>query len=211
MIILASGSPRRKELLEQIGLSFEICPAKGEEIITRTAPDEVVTELSRQKAEEVAGGVLSYLENGVPLPFREAAGGQDILVIGADTVVAYEDRILGKPRDEAHAKEMLTLLAGHTHSVYTGVTCVFLNADGRTGEHSFYEKTDVAMYPMREEEILRYLATGEPMDKAGSYAIQGRCAIHVKEIRGDYNNVVGLPVARLYQELGALGVDLYQF
>jgi septum formation protein len=211
IMILASGSPRRKELLEQIGLEFEICPAKGEEVITTTVPEDVVVELSRQKAEEVAGGIVSYLEKGIPVPFKEAAGGQDILVIGADTVVAYDCRILGKPKDEADAKAMLTLLSGQTHSVYTGVTCVFISADGRTGEHCFFEKTDVTMYPLSEQEILRYIATGEPMDKAGSYAIQGKCAIHVKEIHGDYNNVVGLPVARLYQELRALGVDLYQW
>jgi septum formation protein len=209
MIILASGSPRRRELLEQVGLNFEICPAKGEEVITATDPGNVVLELSRQKAEEVAGGILSYMETGVPYPVRDDAGRQDILVIGADTVVAYGDKILGKPKDETDAKEMLTLLSGRTHSVCTGVTCVFISADGRTGEHSFFEKTEVTMYPMTEAEILRYIATGEPMDKAGSYAIQGKCAIHVKEIRGDYNNVVGLPVARLYQELLALGVDLY--
>jgi septum formation protein len=211
IMILASGSPRRKELLEQIGLEFEICPAKGEEVITTTVPEDVVVELSRQKAEEVAGGIVSYLEKGIPVPFKEAAGGQDILVIGADTVVAYDGSILGKPKDEADAKAMLTLLSGQTHSVYTGVTCVFISADGRTGEHCFFEKTDVTMYPLSEQEILRYIATGEPMDKAGSYAIQGKCAIHVKEIHGDYNNVVGLPVARLYQELRALGVDLYQW
>jgi septum formation protein len=210
-MILASGSPRRKELLEQIGLEFEICPAKGEEVITTTVPEDVVVELSRQKAEEVGGGIVSYLEKGIPVPFQEAAGGQDILVIGADTVVAYDGSILGKPKDEADAKAMLTLLSGQTHSVYTGVTCVFISADGRTGEHCFFEKTDVTMYPLSEQEILRYIATGEPMDKAGSYAIQGKCAIHVKEIHGDYNNVVGLPVARLYQELRALGVDLYQW
>lgn len=209
MIILASGSPRRKELLEQIGLEFEICPAKGEEEITKTAPCEVVSELSRQKAEEVACGILAYLKNGVPHEFKEDVAGQDILVIGADTVVAYKDKIMGKPKDEAHAKEMLTLLSGNTHSVYTGVTCVFINADGRTAEHSFFEKTDVVMCPMSEAQIERYIASGEPMDKAGAYAIQGKCAIYVKEIHGDYNNVVGLPVGRLYQELLSLGIDLY--
>lgn len=134
---------------------------------------------------------------------------QDILVIGADTVVANEGQILGKPKDEEDAKRMLSSLAGHTHSVYTGVTCVFISADGRCGEHSFYEKTDVTMYQMSDEEIQRYVASGEPMDKAGAYAIQGRCAIFVKEIQGDYNNVVGLPIARLYQELLALGIDIY--
>ncbi len=209
MIILASGSPRRKELLEQIGLEFEICPAKGEEIITTTVPGEAVLELSRQKAEEVAGGILSYLEHGLPSRIMGEAKGQDILVIGADTVVAYADKILGKPKDEEDAEKMLTLLSGNTHSVYTGVTCVFISSDGKTGEHSFYEKTDVTMCPMSREQILRYIATQEPMDKAGAYAIQGKCAVYVKKIDGDYNNVVGLPVGRLYQELLSLGIDLY--
>jgi len=209
MIILASGSPRRKELLEQIGLEFEICPAKGEEVITTTIPHEAVLELSRQKAEEVAGGIAAYLEHGIPSQLMGEAKGQDILVIGADTVVAYGDKILGKPKDEENAREMLTLLSGNTHSVYTGVTCVFISADGKTGEHSFYEKTDVSMCPMSPEQIQRYIATGEPMDKTGSYAIQGKCAVYVRKIDGDYNNVVGLPVGRLYQELLALGIDLY--
>lgn len=209
MIILASGSPRRKELLEQIGLEFEICPAKGEEVITTTIPHEAVLELSRQKAEEVAGGIAAYLEHGIPSKLVGEAKGQDFLVIGADTVVAYGNKILGKPKDEENAREMLSLLSGNTHSVYTGVTCVFISADGKTGEHSFYEKTDVSMCPMSQEQIKRYIATGEPMDKAGSYAIQGRCAVYVRKINGDYNNVVGLPVGRLYQELLALGIDLY--
>lgn len=202
-IILASASPRRKALLEQIGMEFEICPAKGEEVITQSRPDEVVLELSRQKAEEVAAGVLTYNETHPDL-----ATPQDILVIGADTVVAYGDEILGKPKDEADAKRMLDLLQGNTHSVYTGITLVFIDKNGRTGEHRFFEKTDVTMYPMDDEEIMRYIASGEPMDKAGGYGIQGRCAIYIKQIDGDYNNVVGLPVARLYQELRCIGYDL---
>lgn len=202
-IILASASPRRKALLEQIGMEFEICPAKGEEVITESRPDAVVSELSRQKAEEVAAGVLTYNEQHPDL-----ATPQDILVIGADTVVAYGDEILGKPKDEEDAGRMLTLLQGKTHSVYTGITLVFIDKSGRTGEYCFFEKTDVTMYPMDEDEINRYIATGEPMDKAGSYGIQGRCAIYIKQIEGDYNNVVGLPVARLYQELRRVGYDL---
>lgn len=202
-IILASASPRRKALLEQIGMEFEICPAKGEEVITESRPDAVVSELSRQKAEEVAAGVLTYNEQHLDL-----ATPQDILVIGADTVVAYGDEILGKPKDEEDAGRMLTLLQGNTHSVYTGITLVFIDKSGRTGEYCFFEKTDVTMYPMDEDEINRYIATGEPMDKAGSYGIQGRCAIYIKQIEGDYNNVVGLPVARLYQELRRVGYDL---
>ena len=205
-MILASASPRRKELLEQIGAEFVICPAKGEEVITETDPSAVVMELSRQKAEEVAYGVLIYNEQHADL-----ATPQDILVIGADTVVAYENQILGKPKDEEDARRMLTMLSGKTHSVYTGVTFVFIDKEGRTGEHCFFEKTDVCMYPLEEEEIDRYIESGDPMDKAGSYGIQGRFAIHIKEIRGDYNNVVGLPVARLYQELQKLGVSIWEY
>lgn len=205
-MILASASPRRKELLEQIGAEFVICPAKGEEVITETDPLAVVMELSRQKAEEVAYGVLIYNEQHADL-----ATPQDILVIGADTVVAYENQILGKPKDEEDARRMLTMLSGKTHSVYTGVTFVFIDKEGRTGEHCFFEKTDVCMYPLKEEEIDRYIQSGDPMDKAGSYGIQGRFAIHIKEIRGDYNNVVGLPVARLYQELQKLGVSIWEY
>lgn len=205
-MILASASPRRKELLEQIGAEFVICPAKGEEVITETDPSAVVMELSRQKAEEVAYGVLIYNEQHADL-----ATPQDILVIGADTVVAYENQILGKPKDEEDVRRMLTMLSGKTHSVYTGVTFVFIDKEGRTGEHCFFEKTDVCMYPLKEEEIDRYIQSGDPMDKAGSYGIQGRFAIHIKEIRGDYNNVVGLPVARLYQELQKLGVSIWEY
>ena len=205
-IVLASASPRRKELLEQVGIEFEICPARGEEKITQTAADAVVLELSKQKAEEVASGILAYQNQ-----HRELSTPQDILVIGADTVVSCAGRILGKPKDDEDAKDMLTQLAVRTHSVYTGVTLVFMDKAGRIGEHSFYEKTDVDMYPMSEEEIARYVAGGEPVDKAGSYAIQGQCAVYIRGIKGDYNNVVGLPVARLYQEIKKLGIDIYNF
>ena len=203
-IILASNSPRRKELLEQVGVVFEVCPAKGEEIITKTQPQEVVVELARQKAEEVASMISTYgdLHPDTTTP-------QDLLVIGADTVVAYQEKILGKPKDEQDAKNMLEMLLGQTHQVYTGVALVFVDPSGRAGVHTFYEKTEVTMYPMSEEELQRYIASGDPMDKAGSYGIQGAFAIHIKEIHGDYNNVVGLPVARLYQELQKLGFDWY--
>jgi septum formation protein len=198
-IVLASASPRRKELLEQIGIEFEICPAKGEERVIKTAPDEVVLELSKQKAEEVASGILLYNET-----HPELVTPQDILVIGADTVVSHGGKILGKPKDEEDAKRMLFLLSGDIHSVYTGVTLVFIDKSGRTGEYAFFEKTDVEVYPLSEGEISGYIKSGEPMDKAGSYGIQGLFARYIKKIDGDYNNVVGLPVARLYQELKKL-------
>lgn len=203
-IILASASPRRKELLEQIGISFEICPAKGEEVITKKLPHEAVEELAGQKAREVAGMVKSY-----GAAHEELVTPQDILIIGADTVVAYGDEILGKPKDEADAFRMLSMLQGKTHEVYTGVSLVLLDAAGRAGELTFHEKTVVSVCSMTEQEIRRYIATGEPFDKAGGYAIQGKCAIYIDKIDGDYNNVVGLPVAAVYRKLKKLGIDLY--
>lgn len=134
-IVLASASPRRKELLEQIGLEFEICPAKGEEVITAGSVDGAVLELSSQKAEEVAAGILSYNEI-----HPELVTPQDILVIGADTVVACDGNILGKPRDEADAAHMLSMLSGHTHSVYTGVTLVFRPKTAEPGKLHFMRK-----------------------------------------------------------------------
>lgn len=180
--ILASASPRRKELLEKIGIPFSVLPAKGEERITKDSPAAVVQELSLQKAEEVA-----------------QQAGEDCIIIGADTVVAKGNTIMGKPKDTAEAFRMLQSLSGDCHQVYTGVTLI------RTGKQresiTFAEKTDVTLYPLTEAEILAYIASGDPMDKAGAYGIQGDFAIHVKKIEGDYSNVVGLPVGRVYREL----------
>lgn len=205
-LILASSSPRRKELLARIGVAFEICPAKGEEIISSTEPSDVVMELSEQKAKEVAAMIRQYNES-----HKELTTPQDILVIGADTVVAAEGAILGKPKDEEDAFRMLSMLSGKTHGVYTGVTFVFIDKTGRAGAHTFFERTEVSMTLMSEEEIRRYIATGEPMDKAGAYGIQGKCAVYIETINGDYNNVVGLPVAAIYRELKKLGIDLYKW
>lgn len=191
-IILASASPRRRELLAQIGVPFRVCVSDCEEIITEILPERVVCELSRQKARDVW---QKLKKEQMP-----AVGEVKKLVIGADTVVAYDGRILGKPADEAQAVEMLTLLAGNTHQVYTGVTFCY-QENGTEKLHTFHEMTEVTVYPMSREEITAYVETGDPMDKAGAYGIQGRFAAYVKEIRGDYNNVVGLPVGRLYQEL----------
>lgn len=181
-LILASASPRRKELLEKIGLPFTVQPAKGEERITQKRPAAVVMELSRQKAEEIA-----------------AAQTGDCIIIGADTVVAKGEKIMGKPKDAADAKQMLRSIADDCHQVYTGVTLI------RTGAHpqsvTFQEKTDVFLYPISDAELDAYIASGDPMDKAGAYGIQGDFAIYVKRIAGDYYNVVGLPIGRVYQEL----------
>ena len=183
-IILASASPRRRELLLQIGLQFEVIESACEEKIESILPQEVVCELSRQKAMDV----------------WERLKDEDAVVIGSDTVVAFDGRILGKPKDEAEACSMLRMLAGGTHQVYTGVTICY-TAEGRPQSRTFHEKTEVTFYFMSEKEIMEYVATGDPLDKAGAYGIQGRCAAHIKGISGDYNNVVGLPIGRLYQEL----------
>ena len=191
-IILASASPRRKELLEQIGVKFMIEPAKGEEKITKNLPGEVVKELALQKAREVA---------------KDEEG--PVLVIGADTVVAYGDEILGKPKDEKDAYRMISMLQGKVHAVYTGVALIVQNPLERK-EIVFAEKTKVFVYPMTKDEILSYIATKEPMDKAGSYGIQGKFAAFIEKIEGDYNNVVGLPIAGIYQKLLELGIDILE-
>ena len=178
-IILASNSPRRKELLEQVGIEFEVMSSDVDEITDKTAPADVVMDLSRIKAEAVA---------------RNNKG---VVVLAADTVVAYNGQILGKPKDEADAFKMLKLLSGKAHQVFTGVTIV----DEAGESNSFFESTDVLMYENSDELIKKYIAIGEPMDKAGAYGIQGKGAVLVKEIKGDYNNVVGLPLSRVCKEL----------
>ena len=203
-IILASASPRRKELLEQIGISFEICPAKGEERITKSVPHEVVEELASQKAVEVASMVRTYEDT-----HQELVTPSDLMVIGADTIVSCGGQILGKPKDESDACRMLKLLSGGTHQVYTGVSIVLLDASGKAGQVTFHEKTDVTMRAMSEEEIRRYVATGEPMDKAGAYGVQGRGALLVEAIHGDFFNVMGLPMLRLSRILSRFGVNCF--
>ena len=192
-IILASASPRRKELLAKAGISFTVIPAAGEEKRTSEDPGEAVQQLARDKAEWVAQS-LAECEEGT-------------LVIGSDTIVVFENRILGKPKDCRDAAETLEKLQGNTHQVYTGVTVLERKA-GKWMEHTFFESTDVTFYPVSREEIQDYIATGEPMDKAGSYGIQGLFGIYVKGICGDYNNVVGLPVARLFHEMKKSGINL---
>ena len=189
-IILASQSPRRRELLERMGLTeFEIRPAQGEETADPAlAPAQLVEELSRQKAQEIAA----------------TAEAEDI-IIAADTVVAVDDRVLGKPRSRDEAVEMLTTLSGRDHAVYTGVTVC--RGDVVCTEH---ECTRVTFRPLTGAEIEAYVDTKEPMDKAGSYGIQGLGSLLVKGIEGDYYNVMGLPVCRLGQMLRQVGLDVWK-
>lgn len=200
-IILGSASPRRRELLSQIGLDFEIVVSDVEEKVTSSVPYEVVEELSAQKAE----GVWQLVK-------EQAVSDNEVLVIGADTIVACDGQILGKPKDAEEAMGMLRMLQGRAHEVYTGVTVIrawkngvnesIASGDGWRLEHrTFHEATKVVFFPMTEAEIESYVATGDPLDKAGAYGIQGLCARYISGIEGDYNNVVGLPVGRLYQEI----------
>lgn len=196
-IILASQSPRRRELLTQAGFLYTVEPSQIEERITEHQPSKVVMELAEQKAEDIYRRQMAKTQDA-----SETLGSRNtpILVIGADTIVAYQNRILGKPHSETEAFEMLKLLQGNTHQVYTGVALVWNEADGKH-KHVFYEKTEVICYPMTEQEISDYIRTGDCMDKAGAYGIQTQFGVYIRELHGDYNNVVGLPIARLYQEM----------
>lgn len=184
-IILASQSPRRRELMEMLGLPFEVMVSEAEEKITGTDPAVVTEELSARKAAAVAAEI------------------QEGIVIGADTVVALQGRILGKPADRAGAEAMIRSLQGQSHMVYTGVTLI-RKRDGHTEARTFSEGTRVRVAAMSDSEIQAYLDTDEPYDKAGAYGIQGIFGKHIAGIEGDFYNVVGLPVHRLYQELKKL-------
>ncbi len=187
-IILASASPRRRELLEKLGVpELVVRPARGEERMPDTDdPAEIVRTLSRQKAEEVA---------------RTAEG--DDVVVAADTIVWLDGEALGKPKDEEDAKAMLRRLSGRTHSVFTGV-CVLCGGTLL----SEAEESRVCFRPMSEKEIASYVASGEPMDKAGAYGAQGLAGLFVRRIEGSFSNVMGLPLCRLGNMLKKVGVEL---
>ncbi len=193
-IILASGSPRRREILAKLGTDFEVIVSDKEEVITSDVPEDVVKELSSMKAQAVFDEVLE----------KET---EDFLVIGADTVVACDGKILGKPKDAGDAARMLHSLSGRAHEVYTGVT-VKIRRNSMMEEVQFAECTKVHVYPMLDSEIVNYIGTGEPMDKAGAYAIQGLFAPYIERIEGDYYNIVGFPIARIFQELKKIQIFL---
>ena len=192
--VLASASPRRQELLTQAGFSFDVIPSAVKEKITKDIPSDVVMELAHQKALDVYESKIKD---------NPAYQGEDCIVIGADTIVSYRGEILGKPADNEEAFDMLSMLADRTHQVYTGVTLIEVCADGSLREKSFYEETNVHVCQMTKDEIASYVATGEPLDKAGAYGIQGTFSIYVSGIEGDYFNVVGLPISRFYHEFAS--------
>lgn len=192
-IILASGSPRRKEILEQVGIPFTVQASNKEEIITESEPVNIVKDLASMKANDIA----------------EKAKVNDV-IIGCDTIVAYNNQIMGKPKDEEDAKRMLQLLQDDVHEVFTGVSVIIkmIADDGSVcdKEINFAVETKVYVNAMTEEQIEAYVETKEPMDKAGAYAVQGKFAAHIKKLDGDYYNVVGLPISRLYDVLLEEGV-----
>lgn len=191
-IYLASASPRRRELLQQLGLDFTVVVSnvdEGDGAGENLGPAALVETLALKKASAVAG----ELDRG--------------LVIGSDTVVVWRDRIMGKPRDREDALEMLSCLQGDEHSVYSGLAVI--NAGSGLTQVS-HERTRVFFRPAGTEELLMYVATGEPVDKAGAYAIQGLGSVFVNGIQGCYSNVVGLPLARLARALKDFGVDVLE-
>lgn len=185
MIILASSSPRRRELLKTMGLEFTIVSPEVEENLDKSKkPEEVVIELARKKAQAV-----------------EQKAGKGDIIISADTIVVYRNFVLGKPNDEKDAFNMLRKLSGKWHKVFTGV-CVKTNEE----ELTFYEVTKVKFRKLNDEEIIYYVNTKEPLDKAGAYGIQGLGGAFVEKIVGDYTNVVGLPLPKLWKILFDRGI-----
>lgn len=191
-MILASQSPRRQALLADAGFTLTVVPADIDEAPRPSeTPMELVGRLSAEKAEAVRSSLSAAPDDG--------------LLVAADTVVWTGAEALGKPADAADAARMLRALSGRTHRVSTGVCAMLLRADGSlSAESRFVETTEVTFWDLTESQVAAYVATGEPLDKAGAYGIQGTGRLLVRAIRGDYENVVGLPVSRLVRELGAL-------
>lgn len=205
--ILASGSPRRKELLERQGITPIILKSDADETYTATEPGEIVKELSRLKVTDVAEMIVSdpsLIKNKCPHQSFDTS----YLMIGADTIVVSPDnQILGKPANAKDAYHMLSSLSGGTHSVHTGVTLLY-HTEKTEQMISFSVKTEVCIAKLSSFEINRYIESGEPFDKAGGYGIQGSFAPYVTEIHGDYYNVVGLPIAQLRNQLLQLNIHL---
>lgn len=189
-LILASNSPRRRELIKNLDLPFKCMSVNADETSNFTSPSKIAMEISRRKA--IAAYELHNLKSNE-------------IIISADTIVVINNQILGKPKDDNHARIMLQELQGKVHYVYTGVTFIYIpQKNNSMSPHkikTFYEKTKVKFNPISQKEIEDYIQTGDHKDKAGSYAIQGEFSKHISGIQGDYNNVVGFPVSRIYKEL----------
>jgi septum formation protein len=196
-IILASESPRRKEILTQMGIPFEAIASHVDEVVEEKEPSAMVQALASIKTKNIEEKLI---KSGKDIA--------DAIIIGADTMVFYKDRALGKPKDKEDAVSMLQMLSNEEHEVYTGVSIRIHHSQKSLETISFAVCTKVRVQALTTEQIRDYVETGEPMDKAGAYAIQGRFGIHIKEIKGDYYNIVGFPIAQIYETLRQHGIDL---
>jgi len=190
-IILASASPRRKEILGKLKIPFEVVISNADENIGEKDPETLVKKLALLKADDV-------FKN------EEADSAETTIVIGADTVVDVDGKILGKPADKAAARDMLQTISGKKHKVHTGIAVIVKTADGQVNTYSDVVTSGVCVSPLTPREIEDYIATGEPFDKAGSYALQGLFAPYIESIEGDYYNIVGLPINALYKILAPI-------
>lgn len=199
-IILASLSPRRKEIMNQMGISYETMPSHVKEEVGANSPSKIVEALAELKAKDISESLKDEQEN--------------LIVIGADTMVFHNGQALGKPKDRRDAVEMLRSLSDDVHEVYTGV-CIRIKRNNQKLYHNipdekivFSVSTEVVVQPLTGDQIEDYVDTGEPFDKAGAYAIQGGFGIYIKEIHGDYYNVVGFPISKIYEKLLARGINI---
>ena len=204
-LILASGSPRRKQILSLLDIPFQVMIPEGEEKAGDLPPEELVKVLSAQKGREIAEKLRQQE--------IDITQGKATLILAADTVVALEGEVFGKPKDRQDAERMLMRLSGREHEVFTGVYITCVNADAPDTEPapfpiSFADRTLVRFVKLDKEEIHRYTATKEPYDKAGAYAVQGLFAPYIEGLHGDYYNVMGLPLSAICQQLKKAGVDL---
>lgn len=196
-VILASESPRRKEIMEQMGIPFQAMGSSKAEVAAEKEPAAMVQALAALKAKDIASKIAE--------PKDTAA---DTIIIGADTMVFFRGNALGKPKDKVDAVRMLQMLSDEEHEVYTGVNIIIHPAKGNFKSISFAVCTKVLVRALTREQIENYVATGEPMDKAGAYAIQGKFGIYIKGIHGDYYNIVGFPIAKIHEKLLEQGIDL---
>lgn len=198
-VILASKSPRRKEILEMLGIDFSVVTANTQEDSAQSDPTLLVEQLAMQKAQDVQ----NLLEAQDRLQ-------RDTLIIASDTVVALHGEILGKPRDKEDARRMITGLQNTTHFVLSGIAFCYFDADGNRKNICSHASTAVHFGPMSKEDIELYISSDEPYDKAGAYAIQGKASVFIEGFSGDYFNVVGLPVRKLYEMANThFGIKLF--
>lgn len=190
-VILASASPRRRALLHQAGIDFDVFVSEVDENTDKRCPEDIVRALAELKAADVYERLVK----------EKSADMRCSVVLGADTVVCCDGSVLGKPENEADARRMLRMLSGRSHEVYTGVCMIGQDKHKEVFTDKFALRTSVQMQTLTDDMIDWYIGTGEPMDKAGAYGIQGYGAVLVKSIEGDYNNVVGLPLTEVWQRL----------